>query len=114
MDFGKYTAFAAPEVKADEFVRHLKYESTEQNRPTFDMFCEALHLLSSSERSQLLKFITGCSRLCNSDQQILVQPLESATSSYLKDDIDSSLPVAQTCADTINIPNYSSTSVLLK
>lgn len=94
-------AFAATKISAEQFISQLFcYDS---DNDTFEYFKKTVREFTYNERQALLKFITGSSRL-GVGRRIEIEIQE--------DTGDETLPIAHTCNESLDLPDYSSVEIM--
>lgn len=92
--FANEIAFSSSRITADKFISHISSEGFDPDDLTLAMFKELVKIFTYDERSLLLKFITGSTRL-TPDSEIRIETYDS--SSEQKN--DDKFPIAHTCGD---------------
>uniref|UniRef100_A0A7S1NCD2 HECT domain-containing protein n=2 Tax=Eutreptiella gymnastica TaxID=73025 RepID=A0A7S1NCD2_9EUGL len=101
----EYKVCGLPEVAVDCLKASTSYEGElTETHPLMDMFWSVVGGMSSADRSRLLRFITGRSRL---PVQIRIE--RSYGNSGNEDDY---LPTSHTCGNSLDLPSYSSAEVM--
>ncbi|KAG7392669.1 hypothetical protein PHYPSEUDO_015057 [Phytophthora pseudosyringae] len=105
----------SPEVDVDLLEKCTEYSSCSPTDDHIIWFWRALRAFSHEERSAFLRFVWGRSRLpASADEFPQRFKLQSFNQQRAGRSVDAYMPVAHTCFFSIEIPAYSSESVLRK
>ena len=101
-------------IDLEDMRRHTRYPNGSEKSVVVRWFWKALHEFSPENRSNFLQFVTGSSRVPPggfSDLQGPQGPCRFAINITQQSD-DAYLPIAHTCFNQIDLPRYSSFSLL--
>nr|CAB3252608.1 probable E3 ubiquitin-protein ligase HERC4 [Phallusia mammillata] len=88
----------------EEFEKTADYKGEYyRQHPVMKMFWSVFHAFSLEEKKEFLLFLTGCNKVPINGVKITIQPVRTG---------DSHLPVAHTCFNLLDLPMYSSQSIL--
>jgi len=99
----------SPTVDVDLLKKCTRYEGWSESDETVNRFWRVLRSLSEAERSLFLKFVWGRSRLPLSESQF-TQNFKFTRLSHSQPDM--ALPVAHTCFFQLDVPPYTSETIM--
>jgi len=90
----------------EDFEKSAQYKGEYyRQHPVIHMFWNVFHSFSLDKKKDFLTFLTGCNKVPINGIKITIQPVKTG---------DHHLPVAHTCFNLLDLPLYSSQSVLEK
>ena len=103
----------SPDVDVQILRMATEYEGVDPSDTHIGYFWTALEKFSQAERSQLINFCSGRSRLPASAAAFAMPFKLLAPNPRTASDPDAYLPIAQTCFFTLSLPKYTSLEVML-
>ena len=102
-----------PTIDLEALKKTTIYEGVSPNAKHIQYFWDAMEILNHAERSQLINFCSGRTRLPSSisDYQMFFKLMEPPLLSGTNP--DKFLPTAQTCFFSLSLPEYTSLEVML-
>ena len=94
-----------PEISVDVLRRHTVYSGWTENHPVVQRFWRVMKELTDKDRSQFLRFTWGRSKLPKSDWKMQFKLSYNRAG-------DEMLPIAHTCFFQLELPQYSTDSIM--
>lgn len=99
-------------ITMDDLIENVEEYDYEKDSPQIKMLFEIIVEMSNSERSNLIKFITGCERLPIGGLKNLHPKLTIARKKSENGKDDETLPSVMTCTNYFKLPSYSSKEIM--